>query len=106
MAAAGDGAGQGPLAKEELILDKVRLWGAIAAQQYREDGAADGWDSDASEEETAEQEYVKVLAHIAPFCNLSCMQKDPLHSHCLHAHAWHQPDLRASAHKYNKALLS
>jgi hypothetical protein len=56
-AADGDGGG---LQQEQPLVDRVAQWGAIAAQQYRADGAADGWDSGPDEEETAEQKYIKV----------------------------------------------
>ena len=42
------------------LVDKVVEWERKAAQQYAEDGDADGWDSDASEPETAEQRYIRV----------------------------------------------
>ncbi len=35
-------------------------WEQAAALQYAEDGAADGWDSDDSQPETAEQRYIRV----------------------------------------------
>ena len=46
---------------------QVKAWGEAAAAQYAEDGAADGWDSDAGEEETAEEKYIKV-GRLCPGC--------------------------------------
>ena len=44
--------------------DKSRHWASIAAAEYKADGNADGWDSDASDHETAEQKYIKVRPSI------------------------------------------
>ena len=41
------------------MLDTLKQWEEKAAQQYQEDGNADGWDSD-SQPETAEQKYMRV----------------------------------------------
>ena len=48
-------------------MDRVAQWEAIAAQQYREDGVVDGWDSGPDEEETAEQKYIKVPSQAHAF---------------------------------------
>lgn len=51
---------QRPAAVFEPIEDKVKKWELIAAEEYRFDGSADGWDSDMANEETPEQKYIKV----------------------------------------------
>ena len=50
--------------------DKLKLWEAMAAVQYRTDGVADGWDSDEPDTETSEQKYIKVWedCRISPIC--------------------------------------
>ena len=40
--------------------DRLRTWGNAAATQYSADGITDGCDSDLSEEESAEQRYMRV----------------------------------------------
>jgi len=42
------------------VEDRLRTWGNAAAAQYSADGITDGWDSDMSEEESAEQKYMRV----------------------------------------------
>jgi hypothetical protein len=55
------------------VQDRLRGWGEAAAEQFRADGAADGWDSDASDEETAEQKYMRARpAAPASPCNSPC----------------------------------
>jgi len=55
------------------VQDRLRGWGEAAAAQFRADGAADGWDSDASDEETAEQKYMRARpAAPAPPCHSPC----------------------------------
>ena len=44
------------------------MWEAIAAAQFCTDGVADGWESDGSDHDTAEQKYLKVS------CVLLCNQ--------------------------------
>lgn len=41
------------------MVDKVTEWKLKAAEQYKADGASDGWDSNDSEPETAEQKYIR-----------------------------------------------
>lgn len=48
-----------PSAGDQHLVDRVSQWELKAAQQYREDGTTDGWDSDTSEPETAEQKYIR-----------------------------------------------
>ncbi len=60
------------------VQDRLRGWGEAAAEQFRADGAADGWDSDASDEETAEQKYMRARP-AAP--------ASPCHSPCAGGHA-------------------
>ena len=38
---------------------RLHTWGNAAAAQFSADGVTDGWDSDASEEESAEQKYMR-----------------------------------------------
>lgn len=45
--------------EDHQLVDTVAEWEQKAAEQYVEDGDADGWSSD-SEAETAEQKYIKV----------------------------------------------
>ncbi len=45
---------------DQGVVDRVAQWEQAAALQYAEDGAADGWDSDDSQPETAEQRYIRV----------------------------------------------
>jgi hypothetical protein len=45
---------------EQGVVDRVMQWEQGAARQYAEDGVADGWDSDDSHPETAEQRYIRV----------------------------------------------
>lgn len=49
-----------PFSSDQKLVDRVVEWEAKAAEQYKEDGIADGWDSDISEPENAEQRYIRV----------------------------------------------
>lgn len=40
--------------------NRLRGWGAAAAAAFAADGVTDGWESDVSDEETAEQKYMRV----------------------------------------------
>ncbi len=62
------------------IEDQVKRWEFIAAKEYKFDGNADGWDSDAAEEDTPEQKYIKVDLHA--FCDPI---KEPVPSSCFNA---------------------
>ena len=56
-----EGAAEGQ--QQQPLVDRVAQWEAIAAQEYKADGIADGWDSEPEEEETAEQKYIKARMH-------------------------------------------
>jgi len=45
---------------EQGVVDRVMQWEQNAARQYADDGVADGWDSEDSQPETAEQRYIRV----------------------------------------------
>jgi hypothetical protein len=47
---------------EQPVKDTVKEWEMIAAEEYKFDGVADGWDSDTGEQETPEDKYIKVTA--------------------------------------------
>ena len=47
---------------EQGVVDRVAQWKQGAAAQYADDGVADGWESDDSHPETAEQRYIRVRA--------------------------------------------
>ena len=49
-----------PFTSDQKLVDKVVEWERQAAEQYKEDGFSDGWDSDNSLPETAEQRYTRV----------------------------------------------
>lgn len=50
---------------DQKLIDKVVEWERKAAQQYAADGNAEGWSSDVSDEETAEQTYIRVSARFS-----------------------------------------
>jgi hypothetical protein len=54
-----DGEEEGSRA-EQGVVDRVMQWEQNAARQYADDGVADGWESDDSQPETAEQRYIRV----------------------------------------------
>ena len=59
-------ADEGPvLSSDQRLVDKVLEWEQKAAEQYKEDGFSDGWNSDESEPETAEQRYIRVCLGFA-----------------------------------------
>ena len=47
-------------AMEKPVVDESRLWEVIGAAQFCADGDAGGWDSDASDHETADEKYIRV----------------------------------------------
>ena len=52
---------EGPVfSSDQKLVDKVMEWEQKAAEQYKEDGLSEGWESDNSEPETAEQRYIRV----------------------------------------------
>ncbi|KAK9861171.1 hypothetical protein WJX84_008535 [Apatococcus fuscideae] len=55
--------------------DKLKLWEAMAAVQYRTDGVADGWDSDEPDTETSEQKYIKANPSVPVVENLEDLWK-------------------------------
>ena len=42
------------------VSDTLKEWADKASKQYQEDGNADGWDSEDTVSETAEQKYIRV----------------------------------------------
>ena len=42
------------------IVDQVKVWGDIAAAQYRLEGGMEGWGSDEEQPESSEAQYMKV----------------------------------------------
>lgn len=52
-----------PSRTNQTLVDRVTEWEHKAAEQYREDGSSDGWSSEASEPETAEQKYIRACHH-------------------------------------------
>ena len=44
------------------IRDESKVWETIAAAQYKVDGNDAGWESDVSDEETADDKYIRVRA--------------------------------------------
>lgn len=69
-----DGEEEGSRA-EQGVVDRVMQWEQNAARQYADDGVADGWESDDSQPETAEQRYIREHPEVPVVENLEDMWK-------------------------------
>ena len=59
---AGEQRGPDPADPPATIRDESKVWETIAAAQYKLDGNDAGWESDVSDEETADDKYIRVRA--------------------------------------------
>lgn len=56
------GAQHDPTGPPQAIRDESKVWETIAAAQYKLDDDDAGWESDVSDEETADDKYIRVRA--------------------------------------------